>query len=117
VAGAFLLLLAVQYAAIGVAPGCADGYSHAARAVAQAAAPHGHTTHGLGSPCAPAHQDSAPHHSPAGCLAMTGCATAGIAAVATPQLITPECTAERTSLSRALFVSVLPTPETPPPIA
>ena len=48
---------------------------------------------------------------------MTGCATTGIAAVATPQLVIPETTAERTKLSPALFMSVLPTPETPPPIA
>ena len=116
VAGALLLLLAVQYAAIGGAPDCAGGYSHAASSV-DVAASHGPATHHSGSPCAPAHQESAPQHSPFGCLAMTGCAVAGIAAVAAPLLVTPEITAERTNLSRTLFVSVLPTPETPPPIA
>ena len=116
VSGAFLLLLAVQFAAIGAVPGCAGGYSHAPASVAETTSD-GHATHERGGPCAPAHQDSAPQHSPLGCLAMTGCATTGISAAATPQLITPEITAERTGLSPKLLVSVLPAPETPPPIA
>lgn len=114
--GTLLLLLAVQSAAMGLTPFCAGTYAHAAGSL-EAPAHGDHMTHGARNPCAPAHQDSGPRHSPLGCLAMTGCAVTGIAAVATPQLITPEITAERTNVSRALFVSVLPTPETPPPIA
>jgi len=115
-AGTLLMLLAGQFATLGVTPLCAGAYTHGAGSL-EAPAHGGHTTHGTRNPCVPTHQDSAPQHSPAGCLAMTGCATTGIAAVATPQLVIPETTAERTKLSPALFVSVLPTPETPPPIA
>lgn len=115
-AGTLLMILAVQFAALGVTPLCAGAYTHSAGSL-EAPTHGGHTTHGTRNPCVPTHQGSAPEHSPVGCLAMTGCAVAGIAAVAAPLLVTPEITAERTNLSPALFVSVLPTPETPPPIA
>ena len=115
-AGTLCLLLTVQFAVLGGAPPCAGVYSHAAGSI-EAPAHAGHGTHGSTSPCAPAHGDSGPQHSPLGCLAMTGCATAGIAALAAPQLITPDITAEHDAPSRASLVSVSSTPETPPPRA
>ena len=115
-AGTLLMLLAGQFAVLGATPRCAGAYAQGTSGV-EAPAHVGQTPHGTHNPCVPAHQDSAPVHAPFGCLAMTGCAGVGIAAVAAPVLITPEINAERTSTSPTLFLSVLPTPETPPPIA
>ena len=114
--GTVLLLLAAKFAVLGVTPLCGGAYMQAA-AGAEALSHHGHTTHGTHNPCAPAHQGSVPEHTPAGCLAMAGCTTAGIAALDTPELASPESSAERVTFSRALLVSVSTTPETPPPIA
>jgi hypothetical protein len=110
------MLLAGQFAAFGVTPLCAGANSPGAGS-REAPAHSAHATNGTHTPCLPAHQGSAPEHSPVGCLAMTGCAVAGIAALDAPQLIAPECTAERATPEFALLVSVSTTPETPPPIA
>lgn len=112
-AGAILILLAVQYAAFGAAPLCADPL-HAGSHVVQVPA---HGEHHTGVPCAPTPQDSGSHHSAPGCLAMTGCVAAGIAAVAAPQLVDPRVRVEQVARAPAPLASIFFTPETPPPIA
>ena len=109
------MLLAGQFAALGGTPLCAGAYAHNTGSL-EATAHVVHPTHGSRNPCGPVH-DPAPAHSPIGCFSMAGCAVAGIAALAAPRLVTPEIIGERTTLSPILFISVLPAPETPPPIA
>ena len=112
VAGALFILLAVQYAALGVAPLCADALHGGGRIVQGPA----HGEHQTGSPCAPTPQDSGSHHSTPSCLAMTGCMATGIAAITAPQLVDPRVRVEHVSRAPAPLASIFSTPETPPPI-
>ena len=115
--GSLLMLLAVQYAALGGAPLCADLSSGTASSIAQGPIHGEHATHDTGAPCPPAPQDSRSHHSTTpGCLAMTGCAAAGIAVPVALQLVTPRIIAGHVASSPAPLASVFATPETPPPI-
>lgn len=114
--GTLLLLLVGHFAALGVTPLCDGAYAHPAGSF-ETPVHGGHTAHDTHSPCAPTHQESGTQHSPLGCLAMTGCSAAGIAALDAPLFIALESTAEPATSSPALLVSVSTAPETPPPIA
>lgn len=113
VASAFLMLVAVQYAGLGV-DRCADVSSHTDSRIVQGPA---HGEHHTKTPCDPAPQDSGSHHSTPGCLAMAGCAPAGIAAVGALQLVDPRVKVEHVARVPAPLESVSSAPETPPPIA
>ena len=112
-----LTLIAVQYAVIGGGSICAGDHSEGTPDVPAHAAHEGSGSSTPAAPCAPDAQHPAHQGSSAGCMAMVGCSTTGVAAVVAPQLsVAPSTTVAsiRTILTPR---SVLTPPDTPPPIA
>lgn len=113
-----MTLMAVQFAGVGVQPLCAGDHHSAPIADAAGEMAHdGPMSHGATEPCAPTSPDSGAPHTPMSCLAMAGCAAAGIAGVIAPDVIASPLTVSPFANVPANLHSINSPPETPPPIA
>lgn len=113
-----MTLMAVQFAGLGGQPVCAGDHHSAASADAAAGMTHdGPMDRGPTDPCAPTSPEPGAPHTPMACLAMTGCAPTGLAAVIVPAVLAPPTTLGASAAEIPVLRSIISTPETPPPIA
>ncbi len=115
-----MTLMAVQFAALGAQPMCAGDHHGAAPAGASTMSDMAHDgpmDHGPTDPCTPTTPDAPPGHSPQSCLAMAGCAPAGLGSLSVPDVVAPPMARQAVDPESPNLRSVISTPETPPPIA
>ena len=117
VVSGILTLVAVHYAAVGAGSSCTSGHSNAAAGAPTHTEHEGTSSSAPAAPCAPDAQDPVHQHSPAGCVAMAGCAATGMAAVVYSQPSAVPFTSLPPIRTLLLPRSVLTPPDTPPPIA
>ena len=112
-----MILMAVQFATSGASLCAGDHHSGSSAGAMSDLSHGGPMEHGSSDPGAPSSPDSHSQQSPSSCLAMTGCAPIGLAALGALDVAVPPMTLHAQGREPAALRSTISAPETPPPIA